>query len=345
LGFVFIWLGLFGKDACVSSPEPKPRNTANEEAEWTLSDALACVERRIQGQLESREPLLTEISTYLVGSGGKRVRPAVTLLIYRACGGRTLDSIVDVAAALELIHSATLLHDDIIDDAETRRGRPSALYRYGLARTLVTGDFVFSRAFELCAGFEERLIRWAAEACIRLTEGEMMQGRFRHNPDVTLEDYFEIIQRKTASLFQQGARAAAYLAGASPAIVEAMADCGFHVGMTFQIVDDVLDIEGEPGNLGKPVGIDLRDGNPSLPIVLGMMRDPELRGFFALRRPTEQEVHEALRRVRATGAVREARALAATFGARAKEALACLSGSSEAALLEEMVDQLLARGA
>lgn len=326
------------------STERKPLHKTDDPCRWTLSDALKQVEQRILTQLDSQEPLLTEISRYLLASGGKRVRPAVTLLVYKACGGRTLDRIVDVAAALELIHSASLLHDDIIDDADTRRGRPSALYRYGLARTLVAGDFVFSRAFELCAGFEEKLIRWAAQACVSLTEGEIMQGRFRHNPDVTVEDYLEIIRRKTASLFQQGARAAAYLAGAPQPLVEAMAECGFFVGMTFQIVDDVLDIEGEPGNLGKRVGMDLRDGNPSLPIVLGLMRDPELRSFFARPRPSEAEVQEALERVRATGSVAEARACAASFAGRAIAALQLLPASEEVTLLAQLVDQLVARG-
>ncbi|GIW43105.1 MAG: heptaprenyl diphosphate synthase subunit II [Candidatus Binatia bacterium] len=323
--------------------EPKPVEVPTETA-WTLADGLARVEQRIQAQLQSREPLLTEISSYLVGSGGKRVRPAVTLLIYKACGGRVLDAIVDVAAALELIHSATLLHDDIIDNAETRRGRPSALHRYGLARTLVTGDFVFTRAFELCAPFEEKLIRWAAEACISLTEGEIMQGRFRHNPAVTVPDYLEIIGRKTASLFQQGARAAAYLAGAPIAVVDAMAECGFHVGLVFQIVDDVLDIEGDPNKLGKPVGIDFRDGNPSLPIVIGLSRDPSLREFFKTPRPSEVEIQTALERVRACGAVEEARTLARAFGERAKKCLARVPQNEETGILSQLVEQLLARG-
>ncbi|MCX8071616.1 MAG: polyprenyl synthetase family protein [Candidatus Binatia bacterium] len=322
---------------------PKPLQSL-EHSDWTLADALERVEQRIQSQLCSREPLLTEISAYLVGSGGKRVRPAVTLLIYKACGGRSLDGIIDVAAALELIHSATLLHDDIIDNADMRRGRPSALYRYGLARTLVTGDFIFSRAFELCAPFEEKLIRWAAEACILLTEGEIMQGRFRHNPEVTIDDYFEIVARKTSSLFQQGARAAAYLAGAGAAVVDAMADCGFHVGMVFQIVDDILDVEGDSATIGKPVGIDLRDGNPSLPIVIGLRRDAELRTFFANSCPSDAEVERALHRLRACGATEEARALAMSFAARAKERLASVTQSAEASILDQMIDQLLARG-
>ena len=139
-----------------------------------MAEVLARVEARLAERLNSRESLLTDISTYLLEAGGKRVRPTVTVLVFRACGGRGLDDIVDVAAALELIHSATLLHDDIIDGSDTRRGLPSAFRQFGLANTLVTGDFVFSRAFQLCARFEECLINWAAEACVSLTEGEVM---------------------------------------------------------------------------------------------------------------------------------------------------------------------------
>src|SRR4029077_8394883 len=145
-----------------------------------------------------------------------------------------------------------------------------------LADTLVAGDFLFSRAFALCARFEAEGIRWAAEACISLTEGEVMQGRFRHNPAVTLADYLEIIERKTASLFAAGARTAAHLAGAPPLVVEAMASCGRHVGLAFQVSDDLLDVEGQSAVTGKPSGIDLRDGNPSLPIVLALAEDREL---------------------------------------------------------------------
>ncbi len=124
--------------------------------------------------------------------------------MFRACGGEDATDIVDIATALELIHSASSLHDDIIDGGQTRRGKISAFHRFGLADSLVAGDFLFSRAFALCGRFEEKVIRWAADACIHLTEGEVMQGRFRHNPPVTREDYLEIISRKTAALFAQG---------------------------------------------------------------------------------------------------------------------------------------------
>jgi octaprenyl-diphosphate synthase len=314
-------------------------------AELPIADALQLVEARLAGLVQSREPLLTDISTYLIGSGGKRVRPAVTIFIYRACGGSELRDIVDVATALELIHSATLLHDDIIDGSEIRRGKDSAFRKYGLANTLVTGDFVFSRAFQLCARFEEKLINWAAEACISLTEGEIMQGRFRHNPAVTLADYIEIISRKTASIFQQGARTAAYLAGAADAMVEGMAACGYNVGMAFQIIDDLLDVAGSEARFGKPIGIDLRDGNPSLPVVLALRRDAEIRRIFEKPELTPTEINVALVRIRDLGVLSEVRTLAAEYGARARENLECLPPSGDRDHLMQMVDQLIERAA
>lgn len=310
---------------------------------WAVAEALELVEARLASQVRSREPLLTDISSYLIGSGGKRVRPAVTILVFRACGGRDLADIIDVATALELIHSASLLHDDIIDGSEVRRGKDSAFRKYGLANTLVTGDFVFSRAFQLCARFEEQLINWAAEACISLTEGEIMQGRFRHNPAVTLSDYLEIISRKTASIFQQGARTAAYLAGAREPLVEAMGNCGFNVGMTFQVVDDLLDVEGTEARLGKPVGIDLRDGNPSLPIVLALERDPGVARVFEKAEPSATDVDDALARIRESGVLTEVRELAKRHAARAHECLETLPASPHKDQLVALVDQLVGR--
>jgi octaprenyl-diphosphate synthase len=305
--------------------------------------ALELVEARLADQVRSRESLLTDISTYLIGAGGKRVRPAVTILIFRACGGQSLDDIVDVAAALELIHSASLLHDDIIDGSGVRRGKDSAFRKYGLANALVAGDFIFSRAFQLCGRFEEKLINWAAEACVSLTEGEVMQGRFRHNPAVTLEDYLEIISRKTASIFQQGARTAAYLAAAAEPVVEAMADCGFNVGMTFQVVDDLLDVEGNQARVGKPIGIDLRDGNPSLPIVLALARDREVAAAFENQSLSQSEVAFILERIRRSGVLAEVRALAAEYGTRARRSLDVLPASPDKAQVLSLIDQLVNR--
>jgi geranylgeranyl pyrophosphate synthase len=305
-----------------------------------ISPELRRVEAKLSELVTSREPLLSEISLHLIDSGGKRVRPAVALLVFKACGGEDVTDMVDVAVALELIHSATLLHDDIIDGCETRRGRPSAFNRYGLANTLVTGDFLFSKAFELCGRFEERIVRWAADACISLTEGEVMQSRFRHNPAVTVDDYLEIISRKTASLFSQGSRVAAHLAGLPTESADAMWACGFNIGMAFQIVDDLLDVEGDADLTGKPVGIDLRDGNPSLPLVLALGDDDEVRRVFVTSNPSESEIAEALQRVRRLGVLDVVRRYAEDYTGRARTMLATLPYSPHRAALDDIVTEI-----
>jgi octaprenyl-diphosphate synthase len=308
-----------------------------------VGDELQLVEHRLAELLRSREARLTDIANYLIGAGGKRVRPAVTLLVFRACGGSQLADIVDVAVALELIHSASLLHDDIIDGNEVRRGRDSARRKYGVAETLVTGDFLFSRAFQICGRFDERLIDWAAEACIALTEGEIMQGRFRRNPAVTYADYLEIIARKTASLFEVGARTAAYLAGAEAAAVDAMARCGRHVGMTFQMIDDLLDVTAAEATLGKPVGLDVRDGNPSLPIVLALADDAELRRLFAEPALSDGDVALALSRLRTGDILERGHQLALEHAGHARNALRSLPESPFREYLLSLVDQLVER--
>src|SRR5208337_1722493 len=177
---------------------------------------LTAAEAKLSRLLDSKESMIAEICHYLVDAGGKRLRPTFIMLVYRACGGNAAKAelAIDAAIALELIHSATLLHDDIIDGGLLRRGKPSAFARYGFAPSLVAGDFLFCRAFELCGRFDERLVRTAAQACIQLTEGEVMEGRMRHNAAATLDDYLAVITRKTASLFAAGGKVAADLAGA-----------------------------------------------------------------------------------------------------------------------------------
>lgn len=325
--------------------QTKPQSVNSLDPHFLVATELEQVEQRLLGLLKSREALLDEIGHYLIDAGGKRVRPAVVLLIFRACGGEETADIIDVATALELIHSASLLHDDIIDGGETRRGKMSAFQRFGLADTLVAGDFLFGRAFALCGRFEEKVITWATDACISLTEGEVMQGRFRHNPEVTREDYLEIIARKTAALFAQGAKMGAYIAGAPEAVVNSMAECGFCVGMAFQLVDDLLDVEGDGDLLGKPTGIDLRDGNPSLPLVLTLARNPEVKRVFQKQQPTNQEITLALEQVRHSGVLPEVRTLAQSYGQRALTALASLEPSVYHESLALFLHQLLDRTA
>lgn len=311
----------------------------------TVGRELELVERRLAELIRSREPRLNEIADYLISSGGKRVRPMVTILVYRACGGSESDvaDIVDVSTALELIHSASLLHDDIIDGSQFRRGRDSALRKFGVAQTLIAGDFLFGEAYHLCARFEERVIHWAVDACVSLTEGEIMQGRFRRNASVTLPDYVEIVTRKTASLFEAGAKTAAHLAGAGDEVVDLMAAAGRHVGLTFQIIDDVLDVTGAEATTGKPIGIDIRDGNPSLPVVLTLPHDAEIRRLFEQPELSEGEVSALLGRLRRSPAIAEAYRLAEGNAEAARDALLALPDSPYRDHLLDLIDQLVDR--
>ena len=327
------------------SPSSDPQFDSRLAPHALVGEELAQVEQRLATLLDSREPLLSEIGHYLIDAGGKRARPGVALLVFRACGGKDPHDIVDIATALELIHSASLLHDDIIDGGGVRRGKASALERFGLSDTLVAGDFLFGRAFALCGRFEERVIAWATEACISLTEGEVMQGRFRRNPAVTAEDYLEIISRKTAALFSQGARLGAYLAGAPADVVERLASCGYCVGMAFQIVDDLLDVEGDGELTGKPVGVDLKEGNPSLPVVLALEANAEVKRVFQNARATHQEVAAALQQIRLSGVLAEVKLRARTYGQQALTSLADLQASAYVDSLRCFIRQLVDRTA
>jgi geranylgeranyl pyrophosphate synthase len=294
--------------ALAEAPMVEPLNPAH-----IVEADLLAVEQKLACLLDSRENLISEICHYLIDGGGKRLRPLFILLVHRGCGGddRTVADAVDAAIALELIHSATLLHDDIIDGGTLRRGKPSPYMRYGPGPTMVAGDYLFCRAFELCGRFEERLVRTAAQACIQLTEGEVMEGRLRRNAAVSLADYRAVIGRKTASLFAAGGKVAADLAGAPAPLASAMEQLGSAIGLAFQMIDDLLDVLGTEEKTGKPVGSDLREGIPSLPVVLGVESSRELRELFGGGRALDgADFDRALRILRSPHLLDRARALA-----------------------------------
>lgn len=311
-----------------------------------VRDELGAAEEKLTLQLDSNEALIGEICHYLVEGAGKRLRPLFILLVYRACGGPDgrLQDAIDAAIALELIHSATLLHDDIIDGGVLRRGKPSAFARYGFAPSLVAGDFLFCRAFELCGRFEERLVRVAAQACIQLTEGEVMEGRMRQTGGATLENYTGVIERKTASLFAAGGRVAADLAGASDETIAAMDRLGRSFGLAFQMVDDLLDVIGPEEKIGKPVGSDLRAGVLSLPVILACAdhgrRPRDWRPGAALEGAA---FDRALALMREPGLIERGRALAVAQIEAAHALLARLEPSpyrdALAALIDEQIDR------
>jgi geranylgeranyl pyrophosphate synthase len=299
-----------------------PLPAGNNDPFGSVSDELQLVEANLTSAIRSRERELTDISGHLIYGGGKRVRPMVTLLAYKMFGGKRVADIVDIATAIELIHTATLLHDDIIDGADTRRGKESAFKKFGLKSTLVAGDFLFIKAFEFAGKFDETVVQWTADACTLLTEGEILQGHFNRNRSVTIDDYIEIVKRKTASLFHTGARVGAYLAGADPALVDEAERYGMHMGIAFQMVDDVLDIVGHPDLLGKPTGMDLRDGNPALPIILAIKNgDPTVCDAFDCQTPSESQVAAALDAIRTAPAIEEAKILARHYAQEALQSI------------------------
>jgi geranylgeranyl pyrophosphate synthase len=311
-----------------------------------VRDELQAAERKLLGLLDSNEALIAEICHYLIDGGGKRLRPLFVLLVYRASGGSDakVEDAIDAAIALELIHSATLLHDDIIDAGMLRRGKPSAYARYGSAASLVAGDYLFCRAFELCGRFDERLVRTAARACIQLTEGEVMEGRMRHQPAAGLDDYIAIITLKTASLFSAGGRVAADLADAGQKIIGEMECLGRAVGLTFQMIDDVLDVLGPEEKIGKPVGSDLRLGVKSLPMVLAMQSNPELHPLLANGNRLEgKNLEQVLGMLRAPELVTRARTLAAEQVRAARTLLMQLPQSVYRDNLEMLIDDQITR--
>ena len=295
------------------------------DLDFGVAKELSLVEHRIQDAIRSREPILTDIARYVIEAGGKRIRPMVTVLANKAVGGRSLERTVQIAAALELIHSATLLHDDINDDGRLRRGREAAYKKFGLHNALVTGDFLFVKAYAISGTFDAEIVDLTASVCTSLAEAEISQKRHAGDVSVTRDQYLDIARRKTAMPFGAGAKIGALLGGGTSEEVEALATYGLNLGIAFQIVDDILDVVGDPAVLGKPVGTDLREGNMTL-LVLHALNDGSdrralLTEILRRRRKTEALIGQGLALIRDSGAVERARVDAEHYGFRARDAL------------------------
>lgn len=319
-------------------------------ADFGVSAELALVEERIRESIVSEEPLLTDIASYVIEAGGKRIRPIVTLLAFQALGGKDIRQAVDLAAALELIHSATLIHDDINDGGEFRRGRVAAYKKFGLQNALVTGDFLFVKAFGIGGKFDADIVELTANACAALAEGEIRQKRHAFDIDVGREEYLDIIRRKTALPIMAGAKIAGLLAGADLELVDAVGDYGLNLGIAFQIVDDILDVVGDGRRLGKRAGTDLREGNVTL-VAIHALNDGstidlrELTRILSSRQKHDGQIQKALQMFRESGAVDKARTDAAYFGFLAKEALEPVPPSTAKDNLLKLVDYVLKRDA
>ncbi len=314
----------------------------------TLSAELSLLEQELTRATDDAEGTLRAAARHLVGSGGKRVRPTVTLLACGACGGE-LAAAVPFACAAELTHSATLLHDDVIDDGAMRRGQPASRVLWGNAVSVLSGDWLLTRALEIVAGEPARSAALPALLATmrRLVEGEVLQLSLRGSFATTERDYFDVVRGKTASLFGWSAAAGAWSAGLRGPIPEALAEFGEGIGMAFQIVDDALDYAGDPALLGKRLGQDFLEGKATLPLIRAFGREVELRE--KLQRLVDgaadpaEVAEDVLASVKRTGGIEAARTLARGHTAAAMKALDKVPDGPHRRAIEEAARSLIER--
>jgi len=238
-----------------------------EEIRALVRPDLDAVDAMIRARLKSAVPLVDQVAEHIIGGGGKRLRPLLCVLAGRACGIGN-DKHVEAAVFIEFVHTATLLHDDVVDGSQKRRGRATANNIFGNQASVLVGDFVYSRAFQMMATVGSlRVMEIMADATNVIAEGEVLQLMNAHDPETTEQRYLEVIYRKTGRLFEAGAEVAAVLAGAPPSHQAALAAFGKHLGTAYQLIDDVLDYKSDPATRGKNLGDDLAEGKPTLPLL------------------------------------------------------------------------------
>ena len=270
--------------------------TPNSVSSRLLSDAIAAdtdaVNRVIRRELHSEVPLVNQIADYIISAGGKRIRPTLVLLFANAWGYRGTEHHA-LAAIVEFIHTATLLHDDVVDESSMRRGRKTANALFGNAASVLVGDFLYSRSFQMMVAIRNmRVMQILADATNVIAEGEVLQLLNMHDPDLSEARYLQVIRSKTAKLFEAAAQLGALIAGASDEQIEAAAEYGRSLGTAFQLIDDVLDYSGNADDIGKNVGDDLREGKPTLPLIYLMQHGtPEQRELVRTCIETGDEQH------------------------------------------------------
>ncbi len=309
---------------------------------------MAGVDLVIARRLDTGVPLVRQVSKYIISAGGKRLRPALLLLMAGALGYKG-EQRFNLAAVVEFIHTATLLHDDVVDESTLRRGRPTANESFGNPASVLVGDFLYSRAFQMMLDADDlRVMQILAEATNVIAEGEVLQLMNMHDATLDEEAYLRVIRSKTAKLFEASTRLAAVLAGATPEVEEACAAYGQALGTAFQVVDDVLDYAGDAHETGKNVGDDLREGKTTLPLILAMQRGtPEQSALIraAIEAGDTAQLPQILAIVRETGALEATRDAAAAEAQRAIDAIRGFSANEHSAALLQLAAQLLERRA
>ncbi|HEY6821517.1 MAG TPA: polyprenyl synthetase family protein [Burkholderiales bacterium] len=292
---------------------------------------LDAVDAVIRRRLDSDVALVRQIAEYIVAGGGKRLRPALLLLACGAAGYRG-EARLQLAAVVEFIHTATLLHDDVVDESPMRRGRRTANTAFGNAAAVLVGDFLYSRAFQMMVEVDNmRVMQVLAEATNTIAEGEVLQLMGSHDPDVDEARYLEVIRRKTAKLFEAAARLGGVLGAASPGAEAGLAEYGMRVGTAFQLIDDVLDYSGDADTIGKSLGDDLAEGKPTLPLIHAMRAGNAAQVALVRRAIIDggrEDFAGVLEAIRACGALDYASGCARREADAAVQALAPLGASA-----------------
>jgi len=302
------------------------------------------VDAVIAQRLNSSVALIDQIGHYIVHAGGKRMRPKLVLLFANALGYQQAARF-ELAAVVEFIHTATLLHDDVVDESSLRRGKPTANALFGNAASVLVGDFLYSRAFQMMVSTNRlRVMEVLADATNVIAEGEVLQLMNMHDPDISVEDYLQVIEYKTAKLFEASARLGALITDSTPEVEDACAAYGRALGTAFQLIDDLLDYEGSTEELGKNIGDDLREGKPTLPLLAAMERGtPEQREMIrnAIINGEVERMPEIVAIVKATGALEVTRTAAQQQAEVAKQCLDALPASEfREALLQLSFDSI-----
>jgi len=306
-----------------------------------IADDLRATDLLILDRLQSDVVLINQIGHYIINSGGKRLRPMIVLLAARALGYQG-ERHIELAAIIEFIHTATLLHDDVVDGSEMRRSNETANAVWGNAASVLVGDFLYSRSFEMMVEIQEmRVMEILSHATNRIAEGEVLQLLNCNDPDTDEEKYREVILRKTATLFEAGARLAGVISGSSKCEEQALADYGLHLGLAFQMIDDALDYGASSEDIGKNLGDDLAEGKPTLPLIRAMeVGTAEQRAL--LRRAIEEggadRVDEVMKTIESTDAIAYTARLARQEADKAIQALEPLPASAFKSALAALAD-------
>jgi len=325
-----------------------PSTAASANAAHLMADEMRQVDVVIQRRLASKVALIDQIGHYIISAGGKRIRPMLVLLFSNALGFHGPERF-ELAATVEFIHTATLLHDDVVDESSLRRGRKTANALFGNAASVLVGDFVYSRAFQMMVSVNRmRVLEVLADATNVIAEGEVLQLMNMHDPDLAVQDYLRVIRFKTAKLFEASARLGAVLAEADAATEEACASYGRALGTAFQLIDDLLDYEGATELLGKNVGDDLREGKPTLPLLIAMERGSSSERELirhAIEHGEVARLGEIVEIVRHTGAIDATRDAARAEADEARRQLSALKPSTHREALLEFCVRSIDRSA